>query len=98
MEGNVHLYLNHILSAVSRASCLFKLTLMNNFTNHLEITTEIKQAALHELTALMVGFEIEIEIEKYFIHPPVGEIQISRVAQKILNIYNDFILEVVWCS
>jgi len=31
-------------------------------------------------------------MEKYFIHTPVGEIQISRVAQKIINIYNDFIL------
>ena len=36
---------------------------------------------------------IEIEKEKYFIHPPVGEIQISQVAQKIINIYNDFILD-----
>ena len=30
-------------------------------------------------------------IEKYFIHPPVGEIQISRVAQKMINICNDCI-------
>ena len=38
-------------------------------------------------------FSIEIEIEKYFIHPPVGEIKISQLAQKIINIYNDCILD-----
>ena len=32
--------------------------------------------------------EIEMQIEKYFIYPPVGEIQISGVAQK-KYIYND---------
>ena len=36
-------------------------------------------------------------IEKYFIHPPVGEIQICQVAQKnykkYINIYNDCILD-----
>ena len=38
-------------------------------------------------------FSISVLIEKYFLHPPVGEIQISRVAQKIINIYNDCILD-----
>jgi len=41
----------------------------------------------------MYIFSIEIEIEKYFIHPPVGEIKISQLAQKIINIYNDCILD-----
>ena len=40
---------------------------------------------------------IEIEIEKYFIHPSVGEIQICQVAQKKdkkkIIIYNDCILD-----
>ena len=45
-----------------------------------------------EWNANLIEIEIEIEIEKYFIHSPVGEIQISWVTQKIINIYNDFIL------
>jgi len=36
---------------------------------------------------------VGLEIEKHFIHPPVGEIQISQVAQNILDIYNDCILD-----
>ena len=32
-------------------------------------------------------------IEKYFIHPPLREIQISQVGQNFLDIYNDCILD-----